>query len=852
MEAPKEDLLGRLAVQRGMITQAQLDLALRAQAERRGKTPLAGILIEKGLLTPKKLGELMDLQKKVPSETDRGPGKNAAGEPPPSPVAPGAGKKPTNAPARDSHRRLAGASLLARWIAVAAVAALVVVASVAWRRRTSAPPPAETSHDAGGVVVAAVDSAQAEFDALKAFLSAHESDPLACIKRIRDAQSRYAGMRVEKDLSELATRYEGRINAPGEPIFREEVAQAAALEKEDRFGDAVEALVDPPADKDPLLYWSMKLAHERGLVPGRARQRWDAIAAEAEALATAGKWEEAFASAERGERLGIDEVTSLVKGRVADFRVRQQAALVAAEHAGELAAEAKDERRIGLVVAEWPTCVRRFRFSEAAEGYERCLAEFRSAKWKKELESRLEVARSLAALEKRFFDRVNEGKVRDLAFQVGEVTVTITRAIDEEYFECKFPGGAGRAAWSTLGTEALFGHLEDSSPTPAERLALGALAWDLGFNDLAVRLLIRALQADETLAPRIDRVVSERRGIPVPAEGFIVWRGRFVTLEEKTNLEKGLVLFEGQWVTPADREMLARGMQKIGDKWLPRDEAELAKLGYHKWKGKWYSKEEYAAIRSKWDSAYEAQTDHYDIRTNASQEFADELAKVAEADYAELKVFYGGKEPKLPAKEKMTLYAYAAYEDYKKYCVENHAEAELQAAGFATSGSLTVVGWDKAHDRRSFLETMSHEAAHLYYFKSVGGRGALASWYAEGMATQFEGFHKKGAGYEFDRRAASRIWFLKQAVASNKQLPLDQLVSGDAISLINTDPGKALVFYAECWGLVYFLTHPENGAFAKGFQSYRDAADGGSAAELGGFVDMRALEAEFLEYVKKL
>ena len=101
-------------------------------------------------------------------------------------------------------------------------------------------------------------------------------------------------------------------------------------------------------------------------------------------------------------------------------------------------------------------------------------------------------------------------------------------------------------------------------------------------------------------------------------------------------------------------------------------------------------------------------------------------------------------------------------------------------------------------------------------------------------------------------RSRSRIWFLKQAAAAGKHIPLDQLVAGDALTLINSDPEKALVFYSECWGLVYFLTHTENRALLAAFEKFRESADRGGRPSLQEFIDLRALEPEFLAFVKRL
>ena len=121
---------------------------------------------------------------------------------------------------------------------------------------------------------------------------------------------------------------------------------------------------------------------------------------------------------------------------------------------------------------------------------------------------------------------------------------------------------------------------------------------------------------------------------------------------------------------------------------------------------------------------------------------------MVEAAYLECKAYYGGEEPKLAGGETMTLYAFRSYEDYRKYCVETKTENHLGAAGFAKSDSNIVAGWNKTGDRQQFLQTMVHEASHLYYFR-VSPAARAPSWYSEAMATGFEGFNWDGKVYKF-------------------------------------------------------------------------------------------------------
>ena len=88
---------------------------------------------------------------------------------------------------------------------------------------------------------------------------------------------------------------------------------------------------------------------------------------------------------------------------------------------------------------------------------------------------------------------------------------------------------------------------------------------------------------------------------------------------------------------------------------------------------------------------------------------------------------------------------------------------------------------------------------------------------------------------------------------AGRHLSLDQLVAGDALTLINSDIERALLFYAECWALVHFLTMTQQEEYRAAFQKYRDAIDAGSSCSLTDcFPDLKALEADFVKFVRRL
>ncbi len=514
-----------------------------------------------------------------------------------------------------------------------------------------------------------------------------------------------------------------------------------------------------------------------------------------------------------------------------------------------------DRERLGherathlLTVAEIETLVRAYRFDRAAAEYASLVGELASSVRKAEAEARRAEILGMAKAHARLIAAANASGGTPLKTKVGKLDLTIQKATGTD-FEFTLPGGSGSFPWKSLQTAAYCALAEKTPLAPEERLGLGCLAWEAGDRALAIRLLEEAVKKAPALKQARDGFVARQRGVPVPAAGFVAYKASYVTPAEKANLEKGLVAWQGQWVTAKDKEMLAKGMVQVAGKWMPGEDADLLRRGFVKYKGKWVSREEYDDLRSGWADAFTEETAHYRIKTNQSEAFAKDLAVLAEVAYGEFKTYYGGAEPKLPGSEKMTLWAFKAFEDYRRHCVETKAEDHLNAAGFARSDSNVVVGWNKTMNERQFLETMVHEAAHLYYYR-VAGSARPASWFAEAMATYFEGFAWDGKSYRFSFVSESRLPFVRDAMKRGQHIPLAEMLGGDALTLINSDPSKALLFYAQCWALNYFLSQTDRREYRAAYEEYRRSIDRGGTDPLAKFIpDLARLEKDWVRFV---
>ncbi|KAF0245359.1 MAG: hypothetical protein FD180_1674 [Planctomycetota bacterium] len=499
-----------------------------------------------------------------------------------------------------------------------------------------------------------------------------------------------------------------------------------------------------------------------------------------------------------------------------------------------------------LSVAEIETLVRRYEFARAAGEYGKLLPSLVSPVRKKEVETRLAEVKGMAAALDKLVLAINAKKVK-LNVKVAGQDLALVKS-DNRAFEFTFSKGSGKFPWAYLDPLDFFRFANPQATTPEEHFALGVLLWDVGEAKAAQQNIENASKGAANLKGTIDNLVARKRGVAAPKGGFVLYKGTYVTPEEKTNLEKGLVRYQGKWATPADKEKLAKGLIQVGGKWVDGEEAKLLAAGYRKYKDQWMGAEEYEALRSKWDTANEVETEHFKIRTNAGEGFSKDLAALAEVAYGELKTFYDGREPKL-GKEKMTLFAFRAYEDYRRYCVEKKAEEHLNAAGFASSDSNVVVGWNKTGSLWQLLQTMTHEAAHLFYFR-ICSPSSIPSWHAEGMATYFEGFKGAGASWKFNYISESRLAFAREAMLDKKQISLAELMAADALKLINSDASKANLFYSECWALNYFLSQTDNAAYRDGYKAFRKAVETGKPEALSKFIpDQEKLEKDWTVFI---
>ena len=105
-------------------------------------------------------------------------------------------------------------------------------------------------------------------------------------------------------------------------------------------------------------------------------------------------------------------------------------------------------------------------------------------------------------------------------------------------------------------------------------------------------------------------------------EGKVQYKGKWVTPEEKTNLEAGRVFYKGQWLLPEEKPFVDKGLVRYKQRWVTSDEKTNLENGLARFEGKWLKREEVDARRQQWANAWEVSNKHFLVRTNTSEDGA--------------------------------------------------------------------------------------------------------------------------------------------------------------------------------------------------------------------------------------
>lgn len=147
---------------------------------------------------------------------------------------------------------------------------------------------------------------------------------------------------------------------------------------------------------------------------------------------------------------------------------------------------------------------------------------------------------------------------------------------------------------------------------------------------------------------------------------------------------------------------------------------------------------------------------------------------------------------------------------------------QIQRGGFALDGRAYLFDIGAADT----MAIAAHEGWHQYTQRTFVER--LPLWAEEGLATYMEGHRWRGASVEFAPWAnTERFDRLRDAVARNELLSLDDLLSGTTAKVLSGGGDSATAYYAQVWAFIHFLNEGSGGAYRASLQRMiADAAAG--------------------------
>lgn len=302
----------------------------------------------------------------------------------------------------------------------------------------------------------------------------------------------------------------------------------------------------------------------------------------------------------------------------------------------------------------------------------------------------------------------------------------------------------------------------------------------------------------------------------------------------------GYAKIDGAWVSSIDRLLVdtakkkSEGLMLFGDEWVNTNEEllrnERKKVG--------------------WDFDLKIRSAHWVIYTDASEEVALRVLKVAEATFEAFVEDMIGTLPIKPAPKAMRIFLFKDRERYQK-------EARLPTAwaeGYYNSSRAACFCYYDARNDKNPTHWIVHEAVHQLMFELISEPADVTNWLSEGYACYF-GTSKLVGGElklgQVDPDTYPAWW--RSRYAPEKFMTLSDLLDVVGPNLDRQrDPNP---FYLQSWLFVHYLLHGEDGKHRKAFRSFLVQAVQGKSRTptfekiVGRLAD---LEAGYLKYAKDM
>ncbi len=251
-----------------------------------------------------------------------------------------------------------------------------------------------------------------------------------------------------------------------------------------------------------------------------------------------------------------------------------------------------------------------------------------------------------------------------------------------------------------------------------------------------------------------------------------------------------------------------------------------------------------------WQRRFRAETPHYVVETNVSQQRAETYGRHLEAIRALYVKVFDAPDRERPPSRVLIFDTQEGFHSYSELSIDDRMDSAL---GYYSPMLRQLLLYEDEFDetQAETLETLYHEGFHQF-LHSLLPEMALPSWFDEGLAEYFAGSELQPDGsLETGRIVAGRQALLEYIVQSGQpHVPFPQLMRLTQAEFY----ANAGVCYAQAWSMIHFFRRGAPRPVAEGFLRYIDLLKQGlpnhAALEVAfDGIDWTAVEAAWRQYV---
>jgi len=243
-----------------------------------------------------------------------------------------------------------------------------------------------------------------------------------------------------------------------------------------------------------------------------------------------------------------------------------------------------------------------------------------------------------------------------------------------------------------------------------------------------------------------------------------------------------------------------------------------------------------------WEEKFEVETRNYVVRTNVSEEFAEEIANKAEL----IRRLYEDVFPRSRSRRKSPIVVFATKQEY-------HAHGGPANAGGHFDPVFKQLFLFRYDDPADTSLVLYHEGFHQFLDGVLEEKAP--QWFNEGLADYFGPAEYVNEGGAEGMRIQPNPWRLrlvKQMIQAERYVPFERLMNMSRAEMY--DPRAASLHYAQAWSIIYFLAEADDRAhfhyLADYFKALRRGKGQREAYEKAfGRADMEAMEARWKEFM---